>query len=325
MNSMKFFKEYNREIGLVIALIFITVLFGSINPLYVSIGNITDIIDQTTIYGLMALGMTFIIIGGGIDLSVGSVLAFVGVIVANMLTAKIHPVICILAGIAIGFLVGSINGFFVAKMKLQPFVATLGSMSMLRGFAYVITKGFPIINLPSEYRKMVDGLVYGNIRASVIIFLLVAVICHIILKQTRFGNYVYAIGGNEESARLSGINVDRYKILIFALGVSTSALAAIVQVAKLGTGEASAGGGYELNAIAPVAIGGASMTGGRGGIIGTVLGALLFSGLKIGLIVIGVDPFWQYVATGAVIVIAAYGEKIQAQFSELRRRYAQSR
>jgi ribose transport system permease protein len=317
MNLKKLLKEYNREFGLVAALIFMTALFGSINPLYLSIGNVTDIINQTTIYGLMALGMTFIIISGGIDLSVGAVLAFIGVVVSKMAVAGVNPFLCIAAGVAIGLAIGAINGFAVAKMKLQPFVATLGMMSIVRGFAFVISGGYPIINIPTTYRKIIDGIMFSGVRSSVLIFLLFAVICHILLKQTRFGNYVYAIGGNEESTRLSGVNVDWYKIMIYAVGVSSTALAALVQLGKLGTGEASAGQGYELNAIAAVAIGGASMAGGRGGIIGTVLGALLFSGLKNGLIVVGVDTFWQYVATGLVIVIAAYGEKIQAKLSEI--------
>ena len=319
MRFTKFLREYNREVGLVIAMILMTALFGSMNPLYVSTGNLTDIIDQATIYGLMALGMTFIIISGGIDLSVGSVLAFIGVVIAKMTVAGVSPLVCILAGVGIGMVIGALNGFMIAKMKLQPFVATLGSMSMVRGFAYVISDGYPILNIPTTYRKVIDGILVGGLRHSVIIFLLFAVLCHILLKHTRFGNYVYAIGGNEEATRLSGVNVDWYKILVYSVGVSGTALAALVQLGKLGTGEASAGQGYELNAIAAVAIGGASMAGGRGGIIGTVLGALLFSGLKIGLIVVGVDTFWQYVATGLVIVIAAYGEKFQSTLRDFSR------
>jgi len=316
MRLKQFLKNNSREVGLVVALVVMTALFGAINPLYVSPANITDIINQATIYGLMALGMTFIVISGGIDLSIGSVLALIGVIVANMAVAGVHPLLCVAVGIAIGFGVGAMNGFMVAKMNLQPFVATLGAMSFIRGFAYVISGGYPIIGIPPGYRVLVDGLLVSGIRTSVLIFLTVAVICHILLKHTKFGNYTYAIGGNEEATRLSGVKVDRYKILVYAVGVSCTAVAALVQLGKLGTGEASAGQGYELNAIAAVAIGGASMAGGRGGIVGTVLGALLFAGLKVGLIVVGVDTFWQYVATGLVIVVAAYSEKIQAKLSE---------
>ena len=315
MNFRKLFKEYNREFLLVIAMALMTLIFASINPLYISVGNITDILDQTTIYGLMGLGMTFIIISGAIDLSVGAVLAFIGVIVANMAVNNIHPLICVAAGLLMGFLIGTINGFVVVKMKVQSFVATLGSMSVLRGFAYVITGGFPVIKIPNEYRRLVDGILFGGIRSSVIIFFMFTVICWILLKGTKFGNYVYAIGGNEESARLSGVNVDWYRILIFGVGMIGTALATLIQLGKLGVGEASAGQGFELNAIAAVAIGGTSMAGGRGSILGTVLGATIFSGLRIGLIVVGVEPFWQFVATGLVIIIAAYGEQIQTTLS----------
>jgi ribose transport system permease protein len=315
MNFKKLFKEYNREFLLVIAMVMMTVIFASINPLYVSVGNLTDILDQTTIYGLMGLGMTFIIISGAIDLSVGAALAFTGVIVANMAVKNIHPLICVAAGITMGFLIGMINGFVVVKMKVQSFVATLGSMSVLRGFAYVITGGFPIIKIPNEYRRLVDGIVFGGLRSSVLIFFFFTIICWILLKETKFGNYVYAIGGNEESARLSGVNVDWYRILIFGVGMVGTALATLIQLGKLGVGEASAGQGFELNAIAAVAIGGTSMVGGRGSILGTVLGAMIFSGLRIGLIVVGVEPFWQFVATGLVIIIAAYGEQIQTSIS----------
>ena len=317
MKIKKFIKEYYRELGLIGALLFMTIIFGFINPLYVSEGNLTDIIDQATIYGLMGLGMTFIIVSGEIDLSVGAVLAFIGVIVAKMAVAGITPILCIVVGILLGFIIGTINGFVVVKMQLQSFVATLGTMSIFRGLAYVITDGLPIIKIPSEFRFMVDGLLFRGIRISIFIFIGFAIICHLLLKETKFGNYVYAIGGNVESARLSGVNVDLNRILIFTVGIAGTALAALVQLGKLGVGEASAGQGYELNAIAAVAIGGASMAGGRGSILGTVLGALVFSALKIGLIVVGVETFWQYVATGLVIVVATYGERIQAKISEI--------
>jgi len=247
------------------------------------------------------------------------VLAFIGVIVSNMAVARVNPIICILVGLILGLSIGAINGFIVVKMKLQPFVATLGTMTIFRGFAYVITKGFPIIKIPAEYRRIVDGLLFGGVRVSVFIFLAFSIICWIVLKETKFGNYVYAIGGNQEAARLSGVKVDRYRILIFAIGMLGTALAALIQLGKLGVGEASAGSGYELNAIAAVAIGGSSMAGGRGSILGTVLGALLFSALRIGLIVAGIEPFWQYVATGLVIIVATYGETIQSRFAEARK------
>lgn len=308
-------KTYNRELCVLIALAIMTLLFGVINPIYVSNGNLTDILNQSTIYGMMGLGMTFIIISGGIDLSAGSALAVIGVIISKLAVAGVHPILVVVCGLAIGFLLGCLNGWLVAYMKLQPFIATMGTMSILRGVAYVISNGLPILNVPSEFRTMVDGIVFGQIRVSIFVFIVMAILAAILLSKTKFGNAIYAIGGNEESARLSGIHVERIKVLLYGVGMTCTAMASVVQIGKLGTGEASAGQSYEMEAIAAVAIGGASMAGGRGGILGTVLGAVLFAGLKIGLIVSGVETFYQYIATGMVIVIAAYIEIIQTKVS----------
>lgn len=308
-------KSRSREGSLVLALCLMTFLFAIINPIYVSFDNMKDIIEQTTIIGLMALGITGVIISGGIDLSLGSALALVGVIVAKLLVAGFDPFLGILLGLASGFTLGMVNGLLVTRLKLQPFIATLGTMSLFRGVAYIITKGLPVMNLPREFRYLVDGEISDVIRISVFIFLGFAVIMHTILRSTRFGSYTYAIGGNEESARLSGVKVGFNKVMIYAVGMLGTALAAIILLGKLGTGEPTAGQGYELNAIAAVAIGGTSMAGGRGGIVGTVLGAILFAALKVGLIVVGVETFWQYIATGAVIIVAAYAEVLQTDLA----------
>ena len=312
----KIIKTYNRELSVVVALILLLVIFGTINPIYVSPSNLVDIINQATIYGMMGLGMTFIIISGGIDLSVGSAFALVGVVVAKLAVAGVPAVLVILIGLALGFLLGCVNGFLISKLSLQPFVATMGTMSIFRGIAYVVTDGKPVLSVPKTFRRTVDGLIIGDIRISIIIFLVAAVILGILLKETEFGNSVYAIGGNEEAARLSGIKTTLNKVFIYGVGMMGTAMAAIIQIGKLGTGEASAGQGYELDAIAAVAIGGASMAGGRGGILGTVLGAILFAGLKVGLITAGVETFYQYIATGLVIVVAACIEIVQAKITE---------
>lgn len=312
----KLIKNHNREFSVFAAIFVMTFIFGVINPIYVRADNMVDVLNQSTIYGMMGLGMTFVIISGGIDLSVGSAFALIGVLISKMAVAGVHPIIVVIAGLAMGFVLGSLNGLLISKMKLQPFIATMGTMAVFRGIAYVISDGMPILNVPKSYRFFVDGLLFGQFRVSMFLFIALAIVFSILLKKTKFGNTVYAIGGNEESARLSGVKVDWSKILIYGVGMMGTALAAIVQIGKLGTGEASAGQGYELNAIAAVAIGGASMAGGRGGIVGTVLGAILFSGLRIGLIVSGVETFYQYIATGLVIVVAAYIEIIQTKMSD---------
>lgn len=308
---VSFFKRNTREMSVVIAILLMFIFFGIANPIYVSGNNIRDIIEQATIYGLMGVGITGVIITGAIDLSVGSVLALVGVLVAKMAVAGLHPAVIIFVGLMLGFLFGAINGLLVTKLKLQPFIATMGTMSVYRGLAYVFTKGYPILNIPTYYRRFVDGQIFPFLRVSVIIFFAFAIIMYILLTKTRLGTHVYAIGGNIEATRLSGVKVEFNQTMIYALGMCGTALAAMIQVGKLGTGDPTTGNGWELNAIAATAIGGTSMAGGRGNVLGTVLGAILFAGLRVGLIVLGVDTFYQYIATGLVIIVAAGIEVMQ--------------
>ncbi len=314
-NTKKFIKNNSREFSVVVTIIVMFLIFGIIEPIYVSANNIRDIVEQSTIYGLMGVGITLVIITGGIDLSVGSVLALDGAIVAQMVVAGVNPLVCVIVGLLFGFAAGAANGFLVAKLGLQPFIATMGTMSIYRGLAYVVTNGYPVLGVTDDYRTLVDGELFPFIRVSVIIFVVFTILMYILLKKTKLGTYTYAIGGNEEASKLSGVTVDKTKILIYGIGMMGTALAAIIQIGKLGTGDPTTGQGYELNAIAAAAIGGTSMAGGRGNAFGTFLGAVLFAGLKVGLIVLGVDTFYQFIATGAVIVIAANIEVIQTKFA----------
>lgn len=302
-----------REFAIVAAMVFMIIVFSIINPIYISGGNLVDIIEQSTINGLLAIGITFAIITGGIDLSVGSTFAIVIVGVAMLLQAGMPPVLAVVIGLALGFLLGIINGLLVTRMKLQPFIATLGMMSVYRGVAYIMTKGWPVLNMPSNYRKMLDGDLFFDIPVSVLILFVFAGLGYIYLKYVRQGTYLYAIGSNEEATRLSGVKVDFSKTIAYGICGIGAALAGMVLLARLGTGEPTAGQGYELNAIAAAAIGGTSLAGGKGTMLGTLLGAILLSALKNGLIVVGVDTFYQYIATGLIIVVAAYFEIIQSR------------
>ena len=301
----------NRSSSLIVVLIIIVAVFSAINPIYLSLYNLIDIIEQATINGLLAIGITFAIITGGIDLSIGSTMAVVIVTTGKLLVGGVNMWLSLLVGILIGSLFGMFNGFMVTKMRLQPFIATLGSMSIFRGVAYIMTGGWPVLRIPKEFRTLVDGDVLGNVPASVFLLFGFAVICHLILRHTRQGTYFLAAGGNEEATRLSGVNTHRSRIFAYGITGIGAALAGLVMLARLGTGEPTAGQGYETNAIAAAAIGGTSMAGGRGSMIGTVLGALTLSALKVGLVVLGVDTFWQYIAMGSIIVVAAYFEVIQ--------------
>jgi ribose transport system permease protein len=314
---MKKLAAFNRELGLVAAIIIMVAIFSIVEPVYLSTSNLLDIMDQSVINGLLALGITFAIIKGGIDLSVGSIFAIVIVVVGDLLVRGMSPVVAIVAGIILGLILGAFNGLLITKLRLQPFIATLGTMSAYRGLAYIITGGWPVLDIPDNFRSIFNSDVFGNIPISIFVLLAFAIVGHIILKYTKLGTYIYAIGGNEEATLLSGVNVDRSKIMAYALSGAGAALAGMVLLARLGSGEPAAGQGYELNAIAAAAIGGASLAGGKGNMMCTLLGAILLSTLKVGLVVVGVDTFWQYIATGAIIVIAAYFEVIQDKMKKI--------
>lgn len=310
----KFYQKYRREFSVLVAIIITFAFFGIMNPAYFSVANISTIITQSVTYGLMGIGMTCVIITSGIDLSVGSALALIACVCAQLAKAGLPIPVWILLCLLAGFGLGIVNGLLISKLHLQPFVATMGTMSIYRGLSYVITGGFPVLNVPKNYRSVFNKSLAPNVSISVIIFFVFAVIMTIIMKKTRLGNHVYAIGGNEDAARLSGVRVVFTKVMTYGMAMLGTTLAAMVLVGRLGTGDPSTGQGYELDAIAAAAIGGTSMAGGRGNIFGTVLGAILFSALKCGLITLGVDTFYQFIVTGIVIVIAAYLEIVQNYF-----------
>ena len=310
--------KLGRESGIVAALVIMIIVFALIDPIYLSSNNIVDIVKQSTINGLLGIGITLAIITGGIDLSIGSTFAIVIVSVGKLLVSGVNPFLAFAVGIMLGFSLGIVNGILVAKVKLQPFIATLGTMSIYRGVAYIITGGWPVLDIPENFRQALDGDIFGVIPSSVVLLFVVGIIIWIILKYTRFGNYIYALGSNEEATKLSGVDVDFNKMMAYAICGVGAALAGMVLLARLGTGEPTAGQGYELNAIAAAAVGGTSLMGGKGTMLGTILGTILLSALRVGLIVVGVDSFWQYIATGIIIVIAACFEIIQNKISSIK-------
>ena len=316
-------RRYSRELTILVVLILIIAVFSLQNPRYLDFDNLLDILEQASINGFLAIGVTFAIITAGIDLSVGSVMAVSIVACGQLAVAGLAPWQVLSLGLLLGLVLGSLNGVMITKMKLQPFIATLGTNSILRGLAYLVTGGWPVLNIPKGFRSLFQYEIFPNTRMYTIYLIIAALAFSFILKRTSIGTYIYAIGSNEEATRLSGINVDRYKIIAYAFCGVMAAVAGMVMLAKLGTGEPTAGQGYELNAIAAAAIGGASLAGGKGSILGTVIGALTLSALKIGLVVIGMDTFYQYIATGLIIVVAAYFEVIQGSISAfLTRRFA---
>lgn len=308
-------KSRTRELTVLAALIILIAVFSILDSVYLTPGNMVDIIKMATINGILAIGITFVIITGGIDLSIGCTFAIVIVAVGQLVVEGVPPLLAVLLGAVLGVIMGFFNGLLVTKMNLQPFIATLGTMSAYRGLAYVFTGGWPVLGIPDAYRKTFTTKIMGDIPISILVLFAIAIITHVVLSKTRFGNYIYSVGGNEESAKLSGVNVDRTKIMSYAICGCCAAFAGMIMLANLGTGEPASGQGYELDAIAAAAIGGTRMSGGKGTVLGTLLGALLLAALKIGMIVVGVQSFWQFVVTGIIIVIAAYFETIQDKIS----------
>lgn len=304
--------KYKREFVVLMATLAMCVVFTVLNKNFLNYSNFITVLQQMVLNGILAVGMMFTIITGGIDLSVGCTYAITGIVVASCtVTYGMNPVLAIVVGIVIGAVLGAFNGFLINKLKLQPFIATLGTMSLYRGIAYVVTGGVPVTNVPESYRNIFNSELFAGVRSYILVMLVVFVIAHIILSKMRSGDYLYAIGGNEEAAKLSGVNVIKTKYVAYIFCGICAAIAGMIMLASLGSAEATAGQAYETNAIAAAAIGGTRMAGGKGTALGTFFGALMLAVLKVGMVVINVDSFWQFVVTGIIIIVASYFEFIQ--------------
>ncbi len=308
----RFVKKNSRSFTTLLALLLIILVFSIMSPRYFQYDNLIDIVNQGVVNGFLAIGITVAIITGGIDLSVGSTMAVVIVSCAELSAHQVPVVIVVILGILMGVAIGMVNGFLITRMKLQPFIATLGTNQIFRGLAYVISNGEPVLNIQGEFRKTFQLQIVRGVRMNMIFLLLLAVIFAIILSKRRAGVYIYAIGANENAARMSGINVNRYKMIAYIMCSIGAAMAGMVTLARLGTGEPTAGEGFETMAIAAAAIGGTSLAGGKGKILGTILGAFTISALKIGLIVIRLATFYQFIAIGLIIILATYLDTLQA-------------
>ncbi|AYO30063.1 MAG: ribose transport system permease protein [Thermoanaerobacteraceae bacterium] len=289
------------------SLIILFIVFSLASPNFAKFDNIVGILLATAVNGILALGVTFVIITGGIDLSIGTGMTFAAVMTAVFITNwKLPIIIGVVGGILMGGLCGFINGIIIAKMKVPPFVATLGMMMVAKGLSLVISGTKPIyFNDTPIFREIAMGSIFG-IPNAVLIFFLVAIIASIILTRTVLGRYNFALGSNEEAARLSGINVDAWKISIYTLCGIFFGLAGVLMASRLNSAQPSLGQGYELDAIAAVVIGGTSLSGGEGTILGTVIGAFIMSVLTNGLRILSVPQEWQTVVTGVIVVMAVY-------------------
>ncbi len=291
----------------IIALILFSVIVTIINPSFLSFSNILNVLRQTSINAIIAAGMTFVILTGGIDLSVGSILGLAGAVAASLITRGQNVFVVLIAALLIGAAIGALNGVVISKGKVQAFIATLAMMTLVRGYILVFTDGKPIGIEASKNADILASIGSGyilGIPIPIYITALVFIIAYYILKHTRFGRYVYAMGGNEEATKLSGINVARVKIFVYALSGALAALAGIIVTARLSSAQPQAGSGYELDAIAAVVLGGTSLSGGTGNIFGTIVGALIIGILNNALNLMDVSSYYQLLAKGLVILIA---------------------
>ena len=301
--SKEFLLKYKSIIGLVVFSAFIAVL----NPAFITPSNVLNILRQTSINAIIAAGVTFAILIGGIDLSVGSVLGISGAVAASMVAGGANAFQAVITAIAIGVGIGIFNGLVISKGKVQAFIATLGTMTLVRGYTLVYTQGMPIsigTGSQSNIFAQLGGGYFLGVPIPIYITAVVFVMGYYVLNYTRIGRYVYALGGNEEAAMLSGINVDKVKIFVFAVSGALAALAGIIVTSRLSSAQPQAGSGYELDAIAAVVLGGTSLVGGVGSIIGTVVGALIIGILNNALNLMNVSAYYQLVAKGLVILIA---------------------
>jgi ribose transport system permease protein len=290
-----------RQFGTVLGLVALSGVLWALTPHFLTVANLLNIAQQTSINAIVAVGMTYVIVSGGIDLSVGSIVALSGVVLgAALQNGQALPVALVLA-LATGVACGLLNGGLISLGGLPPFIVTLGTMSIARGAALVFTEGRPVSGFEPGFRALATGDV-GGVPAPIVATVVVYLVAHAVLTRTTFGRYVYAIGGNEEATRLSGVAVRFHTTMIYAVSGLVSAVAAVILTARLNSAQPVAGMMYELDAIAATVIGGTSLMGGEGTLAGTLVGALIMGVLRNGLNLLGVSSFLQQIVIGAVII-----------------------
>lgn len=302
---MKSVSNIFSRYGILLSLIFICIVLSFTTPNFFSAQNLLIVLRQVSINGILAIGVTFVIIAGGIDLSLGSVLALTGVVAASFAHPDTYPLaVSLILALLTGVIIGAINGLTITLGRVAPFIVTLGMMTIARGLALVFSNGRPVTNLSPSFNYIGGGNFLG-IPVPIVLFMLVIIITIIILNNTRIGRYIYAVGGNEMAAKASGIRVNRVKLFAYIVCSVLAALAGIILASRITTGQPNAGVAYELDAIAAVVIGGTSLLGGKGSITGTVIGVLIIGVINNGLDLQNVSSYYQQIIKGVIIVGAA--------------------
>ncbi|MCI8651049.1 MAG: ribose ABC transporter permease [Oscillospiraceae bacterium] len=297
------------EFRIFIIMVLVIIVLGMIEPSFLRLSNFSNIFKQIATNAILAAGMSFVILTGGIDISVGSALALVGAVSVNLIAGGMNIVMVLMLSIAMGALIGLFNGIFIAYFRLQPMIVTLATMSICRGLTNIYTKGAPITlktSLASGkiYKWIGSGTLFGGIPFSLVLVVVLYAMAYYVLNKTAYGRQVYAVGGNEEAARLSGINSTRAKMMAYVICGMTAALAGIIISARVSSAQPNAGEGYEMDAIAAVVIGGTSLRGGEGRVLYTIMGALIIGMLNNIMNLVGVESYYQTVVKGVVILVA---------------------
>jgi ribose/xylose/arabinose/galactoside ABC-type transport system permease subunit len=293
-----------RESGVVLALFVIMAVIGTVEPNFFTGSNLYLVSRQISFVAVVALGQLFVILHGGIDLSVGSVMALAGMVAAYGMKAELHPVLAVALGTGGGLAMGVINGALISYVQLAPFIVTLGMLSFASGMVLGLTKGWPITEIPPSFLPIAQGSFLG-LPIPVWITVLVAIVAHVVLTYTAFGRRIYAMGGNEQATFLSGINVRRLKFVLYVISAGCASIAGIVLVARFNSAQADTGKGWELDAIAAVVIGGASLSGGSGSVLGVLIGACIMGTIKNGLVLMKISSYWHTAIIGVIIILAA--------------------
>lgn len=295
-----------REVGIIIAFVLLLIVLSILSPnAFAKPANLINILKQASINGILAMGMMYVIVSGGIDLSVGSIVALTGVVAASFAHPGEYPLIVpIILSAAIGAAVGLANGVSVAYGTIPPFIVTLGMMTIVRGLALIAANGQPVFGITKVFEGISGGFLFNTIPHLVVYFVVVTIICAFVITRTVFGRRVYAIGGNETAAKFSGINVNRIKIAVYTISGFLAGIAGLLLASRLISGSPTSGQSYELDAIAAVIIGGVSMSGGAGKWYGVVIGALLIAVIGNGLDILNVSSHFQLIIKGSIIIIA---------------------
>lgn len=291
------------------SLIVMAILLSFLSPYFLTVNNLFAIALQMSVVAILAIGQMKVIISGGIDLSVGSVLALCGIATSMMMANGLPVFVAVFLGLGIGCLIGVLIGAVIAYGHLPPFIATLGMMGIARGAALLLTGGVPVFGLPESFAFLGGGTLLGIVPVPVLFTLLAAIAAHILLTRSPFGRHIYAIGSNKTAASLSGIPVNRDLVRIYAINGLLCALGGILLASRLNSGQPTAGTGYELDVIAACVIGGASLSGGEGTIAGAIIGALIMGVLRNGCNLLDISAFWQQIAIGTIIIAAVFADQ----------------